>query len=111
MSDENQQEQPQEEVATSPVEVESKEQFFVLLQKWHDHQVACVEHMLSIPEGVTCQINDGDPIEVKGDFRTGFMAGLTVALSHFGTLPFSLGDDEEEDQNVEEGTEVTHVPV
>jgi len=89
---------PEDAVAITTVD-----QFAQYLYAWHDHHVALCEHMLDIPEGssVNSVINDVDEgiIELSGDMRKAFRAGITFALSQLGTLPFKdLPDPESADE-------------
>lgn len=86
------------EVAPKPSEVNDVNTFFLLLQGWHSERVAVLEHMLEVPEGTTVAVNESEAKAIEGDFREGFIVGLTLALMELGRLPFfaDFGQDDEE---------------
>ena len=71
------------------------------LMAWHDHKVQILEHMMVIPSGTEMVINDNETIVLDGDVLKGFCAGITVALSEMGTLPFEVTVDTEEPLSTE----------
>lgn len=86
------------------INIETVDQFASLLMSWHSQRVAIVQHMRDIPPGTEVTVGDvgdvGDvgaekDIVLDGDVLLGFHAGVNVALSELGTLPFvgSVEDD------------------
>jgi hypothetical protein len=71
----------------SVLEVLTLEEFTPLLVNWHNHRVQLVMHMQQIPEGTEMTVGS-KAIVLQGDALEGFKAGLAVALSELGTLPF-----------------------
>lgn len=93
MTDENQQPAQPE-----TVEIISLDDFVRALVHWHGNQVAILRHMLDIPEGTEMTVNLGEEsgprvLTIDGDTRLGFIAGLMVALSRLGELPFVAETD------------------
>jgi len=65
------------------------------LVAWHDNKVQILEHMMTIPSGTEMLINDTDTVVLDGEALKGFCAGITVALSELGNLPFDYSVDPE----------------
>lgn len=59
-----------------------------VISDWHKKEVATLEHMLTIPEGVEVVFGDDKPIILTGDIYTGFLTGISISLLRLGTLPF-----------------------
>lgn len=76
---------------TPPEELDVKDlgQFIALLAAWHQRQVATLEHLQKIPPGTEVSVEDADSFTLEGDVLRGFQMGLSLALSHMGTLPFN----------------------
>lgn len=70
------------------VMVEDLDTFVSILMDWHAAKVKTLEHMVDIPEGSEVTINDGMAKILEGDYRDGFILGLTLSLMELGTLPF-----------------------
>lgn len=68
--------------------VQDLDQFVTLLAAWHKKKVDVLKHMQAIPETAEVSLGDGPPIKLTGDFREGFLLGLSLALSELGELPF-----------------------
>jgi hypothetical protein len=63
------------------------------ITQWHERQVAMLKHMQNVPVGSEVELGDvGGKLTkhiIKGKFREGFIAGIEVALSALGVLPFA----------------------
>lgn len=70
------------------LEVDSLDQFVKLLVSWHTAKVALLKHMLEMPEGNIMEV-DGKDIALSGDALVAFQAGINVAISEMGQLPFT----------------------
>ena len=68
--------------------VNDLDQFVQLLANWHTKRVATLKHMQNIPDTAEVSIGEGPPIKLTGEFREGFLLGLSLALSELGELPF-----------------------
>lgn len=66
------------------------------LTAWHDQKIQILEHMMTVPSGTEMLINDNETIVLDGDVLKGFCAGIIVALSELGTLPFEVTADAED---------------
>ena len=60
------------------------------LTAWHDQKIQILEYMMTVPSGTEIHINDNETIVLDGDVHKGFCAGIIVALSELGTLPFKV---------------------
>lgn len=67
--------------------VDSLEQFAAHVIHWHAQRVSRLRHMLEVPEGTEMEYN-GRLLQLSGDVRDAFLAGVTVALAELGELPF-----------------------
>lgn len=85
-----------QEPAPNLVEVADLNQFVTMLTAWHSTKVALLKHMLNVPEGTLTAFDEENYVSLSGDLRAGYQAGLTIALSELGTLPF-LAELEQED--------------
>lgn len=75
------------------VPVESAEHFAQLVMAWHAHQIAQLRHALTVPEGTTFEIGDGDDVKdlvLEGPALAGFKFGIELAIMRLGTLPFAV---------------------
>ena len=77
------------------VHIHNLDQFIALISHWHGQKVKVLEHMLTLPEGTTMQINEGNDIVMEGQMLEGFKAGLGLALMELGELPFVTESSEE----------------
>lgn len=68
--------------------VNDLDQFVQLLASWHTKRVATLKHMQNIPDTAEVSIGEGPPVKLTGEFREGFLLGLSLALSELGELPF-----------------------
>jgi hypothetical protein len=68
--------------------IQSLDQFAGLLTAWHAEKVRVLEHMLTIPEDTTMQLDGGPEVTMTADIMTGFRAGIQLSLMELGTLPF-----------------------
>lgn len=64
------------------------DQFVSLLNDWHQRQVATIQHLYEVPEGVEVQEENGTPFKLEGDVRRAFQLGLQMAMEYLGKLPF-----------------------
>lgn len=69
------------------VPVQDLDQFVRILADWHASKTKQLRHLLQVPAGTTVEIDGVDHV-LAGDLRDGFIAGITVALSLVGELPF-----------------------
>ena len=74
--------------------IDSLDQFMPLLQAWHQHQVAILEHMQRIPEGTDVAVEGAPPFTLTGDVMKAFQMGISISLAHLGTLPFNEYKDD-----------------
>ena len=74
--------------------IDSLDQFMPLLQAWHQHQVATLEHMQLIPEGTDVAVEGDPPFTLTGDVMKAFQMGISISLAHLGTLPFNEYKDD-----------------
>lgn len=86
-----------DEAATAEVDllqVEDIDQFARLITGWHRRKIAMLEHMLSVPAGTEVSLNNGQMAPLQGDLHTGYLIGLTLALTEMGALPFAAELDD-----------------
>ncbi len=80
------------------VEITDISEFIKLTVRWHRQKLRELEHVLEIPSGTEIEIKTSDTdsivLTLEGDTLIGFKAGLTVALTALGTLPFVAIPDE-----------------
>ena len=76
------------------VPVSNLDQFVYLLMAWHTEKVKALEHMMEIPDGSEMAVDNGSATVITGDYRTGFQAGIALALMELGNLPFVAEKDE-----------------
>lgn len=81
-----------------PVPIQDLDHFASLIAHWHGNGVAQLRQMTQMPEGVEVSYTDesGKEITLSPDQRSGFIAGLVVAMDVFQKLPFSALPVEEE---------------
>ena len=81
------------EVTTAPKSgtllVTDLDQFIGMLTHWHERQLATVQHLYEVPEGVEVQEEDGQPFKLEGDVLRAFKLGLQMATEYLGVLPFT----------------------
>ena len=70
------------------LEIKDLDQALFILDRWHSKRVAELEHMLTLPDGAVME-SETSEITLTGDVRSGFQAGLALALMQLGTLPFT----------------------
>ena len=83
------------------IEVTDLTKFVQILAAWHSNKVNELQHLLSIPDEGHISVSlleDGQESELmlQGDLLQGFKAGLKVALTALGTLPFGVTFEEPE---------------
>lgn len=72
--------------------------------QWHSHGMDTIQHLLDVPENTeTVIIMEGveHPMNLSGDMRKAFIAGVVAASSAFVELPFvptSKEDNADEQQ-------------
>ena len=64
------------------------EQFFNLLNAWHQEKLALVAHMRQVPPGTTVVVPDTPTVYLDGEALQAFQHGVDLVLSQLGTLPF-----------------------
>lgn len=74
--------------AIETVMIDNLDQFVKALQYWHTNKVDVLKHMREVPEGTEVSDDDGNKFILTGEYRSGFILGLNVALSEMGELPF-----------------------
>ena len=70
--------------------IENIHELVQYLVNWHNHKVSVLNHVLEIPIGTEMEINDGAKIKLEGVALDAFRAGINVALSELGNLPFEF---------------------
>lgn len=55
---------------------------------WHNNKTAIVQHMLTIPEGTSADIEGQEPLVLTGDVLRAYRLGVQTALAELGKLPF-----------------------
>lgn len=88
------------------VEIKDLNQFVFFLNQWHANKVQTIRHLMTIPVGTEMEI-DNEPYILDEQTHRGFVAGLTVALSELGELPFAAEMDEPDPATPDEPTQ-TH---
>lgn len=78
------------------ITVTDLDQFVGMLTAWHTHQVATIQHLYEVPEGIEVQEEDGEPFKLEGDVRRAFQLGLQMAMEYLGKLPFDPEYEDEE---------------
>lgn len=70
------------------MEVDDLNDFVKILFGWHQERVKVLQHLLTIPDtGVEIEL-EGQEKPLIGEYRSGFIFGLNVALGELGRLPF-----------------------
>ena len=81
------------EVTTAPKSgtllVTDLDQFIGMLTHWHERQLATVQHLYEVPEGIEVQEEDGEPFKLEGDT-------LQMATEYLGVLPFTPEYEDQE---------------
>ncbi len=90
-------EAPETQPAPETLMVSDLDQFVKLLVGWHNQQVKTVEHFLTVPDGMVMQLGDDPEITLTGDALVAFKAGVNLALTNLGTLPFKAELEEAAD--------------
>ena len=90
------------EPKSKPIEVNDLSQFVYILTRWHEGKVKELAHLLTIPDEGHVSVSiieDGKENEylMQGEMLKGFRAGLQVALTALGTLPFGVTFEEPEE--------------
>ena len=89
MNDPILEDQPAPPATDETVNIADIDTFARLIMAWHHNRVRRLEHMLQVPDGTSMQLDDGEARPLTGELMEGFKAGLHVALSEFGVLPFT----------------------
>ncbi len=81
---------------TGYVEVTDPAQLADLMAVWLKDKVDLLNHLSTIPDGVSMKVisDDGQATEdyvMEGDLKKGFQFGLAIAITEIGKLPFSTG--------------------
>lgn len=84
-----------ENLAPETITLDSVDSIVRGVMTWHAHHVAVVKHMRDVPPGSEISF-DGQKIVMTPENLAIFQAGINVALSELGTLPF-VPEMEEED--------------
>lgn len=84
--------QPQEENTPALVQpdlfqVEDLDQFVQILTVWHAEKCAAVQHLLTVPEGSTFEI-EGKETVLIGAALDAFKLGIEMTMMQLGSLPF-----------------------
>lgn len=77
--------------ASTPQElanVNDVDQFYNLLNTWHQAKVAELNHMRAVPEGTKVSVEGKPTVWLSGEAMQAFQYGIDVSLSLLGTLPF-----------------------
>lgn len=81
--------QIQAEAPEEIVEIDSIDEFYAAITKWHTHKVGILQHILTVPEGTKMAIGGGPELLLTGDILDGVKAGIALALLELGELPFA----------------------
>lgn len=79
----------QSTLAESEIAISNLDQFAQIITMWHHNRVTRLEHMLQVPVGTEMQIGEDAAVPLEGARYEGFIAGIQVALSEIGILPFT----------------------
>lgn len=66
--------------------------------EWHSHGMDTIQHLLDVPENTETVIIMEDvehPMNLSGDMRKAFIAGVVAASSAFVELPFVTASKED----------------
>lgn len=77
-------------------------EFVEQLQSWHDHKVENLKSVIeNIKEGVFLKVGEnGEQIELNAEQARWFKGGLEVALGEFEKLPFTLTQNNDNEDDV-----------
>ena len=81
------------------IQISDLDQFVEIITGWHQHQVATIQHLYEVPEGIEVQEEDGEPFKLEGDIRRAFQLGLQMAMEYLGKLPFTPEYEDVETQH------------
>ena len=81
------QETKPEQVQSELLQVEDLNQFVQILSAWHTEKCAAVQHLLTVPEGSTFEI-EGKEVVLVGAALDAFKLGIEMTMMQLGTLPF-----------------------
>jgi len=91
------------------IEVTDIDNFVLLLTAWHQREVNILNHLMKAPDGLiialssanteeeaTAKLESGEtqPLTLEGETMRAFKAGLAMALSALGQLPFLVTEVE-----------------
>lgn len=84
------------------ITIESVPQMAFAVSNWFDNAHGQLHQALNVPDGqpMSVQLEDNGPMEdvvLTGDMLKGFKAGLIVAASIFGQLPFGPAEAPSDD--------------
>lgn len=66
------------------------QEFVEQIQDWHANQTGQLQKIIDCPKGTPIHLGEGaDAMVLDGEKAAGFRAGVIVALSFLGKLPFS----------------------
>lgn len=68
-------------------QVEDLDQFVQILTVWHAEKCAAVQHLLTVPEGSTFEI-EGKETVLVGSALDAFKLGIEMTMMQLGSLPF-----------------------
>ena len=80
------------------INVPDLDTFVELLVAWHSVKVKTLEHMLTVPENTEVTFDSNVPKVIAGDYREGFIAGISLSLMELGALPFAVKEEPLEPQ-------------
>lgn len=86
------------------VEVNDIDQFATLFRNWHENRMNQLRQIKDAPDDVEILFeSEGEEVAMDEKHRAGFNAGITVAMSIFESLPFTmtLVEPEEETPDAE----------
>lgn len=67
------------------------------LSSWHHEKITLLKHLMAIPPGTSMQVVGSDGTEqtliVDGEYRNGFIMGISMAVGQLGKLPFEAVED------------------
>lgn len=75
------------------VAITSVDHFALLVARWHANRVNQLKQSMAVPDEVEVAFDltgEGEDTALTPEQREGFKVGLTLALSLFGELPFTV---------------------
>ena len=72
------------------------DEFLPLLLDWHEKQVAVVQHLRTVPEGIEVEIEGAPPFKLEGESLRAYHMGIELCLNYLGKLPFYTEYEEED---------------